>query len=81
MKVDINGITAYFSDDCPFSEEEIIHKAAGRGLVPTKVDKYLHNENGPAIVWNNGKRYYLHGRSLTETEWRAEIMRKKLKQL
>jgi hypothetical protein len=34
----------------------------------------FHNENGPARVWENGrKEYYLNGRFCSENQWKIAI--------
>lgn len=42
----------------------------------------LHRENGPAVIWADGKKtWYLNGNQLTEQEFNKILIKKRLKRL
>lgn len=43
----------------------------------------LHNEEGPALIWNKSKTkwYYLNGKNYTKSEWEREVFRIRLERL
>jgi len=52
------------------------------GTVVWKLDSLLHREDGPAVEWSDGDKYwYLDDIRYREEEWKEEMYRRNLKKV